>query len=104
MTLDSKQAHVLAARSKSRRRVITLEDATELLGALETPRDAQRWLRQIVLWGTSGMIPGSMAQAAASCVREWLKAHAEQVDAEQIKHLMARIRELEDELKSGRQA
>ena len=105
MALDSDQAHVLASRSASRRRVLTLEDVTQELGALDTPGDAKRWLRQIVLWGTSGLIPGTMAQAGASCVREWLKAHAEEFDAARVKALEHRIRELEGELRqAGRRA
>src|SRR5689334_3978565 len=105
MTLDSEQGRALAERSASSRKKVTLEDAESLLGALDTPQDAKRWLRQAFLWAAAEKVSGAAGTAMVGAVREWLKAHAEEVDAEQIKRLEQRIKELEAELRqSGRRA
>jgi|SRR5882672_8034834 len=84
-----------ARRSAQVRRRLTLEDVERKLGELETPADAKRWLKQAFVWGAAGLLPGTMANACASCAREWLKAHAEQLDHDRVRALEARIRELE---------
>ena len=80
-----------ARRSRLRRRKLVLEEVELALGALATVEDAQRWLRTIVVWGAAGLIPGTMANACASCVREWLKAH-------DMTRVAGRIRELERQI------
>ncbi len=95
---DSERAAEIAARSASRRRKLTYEDVVAELGELETPADAKRWLKTAFTWGASGRIPGTMANACGTCVREWLRAHQEEIDLSRIKALEARIAELEAEL------
>jgi hypothetical protein len=86
-----------ARRSAAARRRLIYDDVLAALGELETPADAKRWLKTAFVWGASGLIPGTMANACASCVREWLKAHAEELDLGRIKVLEQRIAELEAE-------
>jgi hypothetical protein len=84
-----------ARRSAQVRRRLVYEDVLAALGELETPTDAKRWLKTAFVWGASGLIPGTMANACASCVREWLKAHEAELNHERVKALEERIRELE---------
>ena len=57
--------------------------------------DAQRWAKQAFVWAAAGLLPGVVANACASLMREWLKAH----DTERIER---RLRELEGEMADAR--
>ena len=81
-------------RSGQMRRRLTFEDVQTELGELRTPADAKRWLAQVIRWGTGGQLPGTMVNACASCVREWLKAHAEELDFDRVRALEREVREL----------
>jgi len=95
---DGAQARLLAKRSAQVRRRLTLEDVEDTLGALDTPADAKRQLRQLVLWGASGLLAGTVLNGSVRGLEVWLKAHAEEVDLERMKQLEQRVRELEAEL------
>ncbi len=77
-----------ARRSAQRRRRLTLPEVEQELGALDTPQDAQRWLRQAYVWAAGGLVPGTVASAMVRAAEVWLKAH----DMAQV---AGRIRELE---------
>lgn len=95
------QASFAAARSAARRRKLTIEDVEQELGQLETTEDAKRWLRQIVIWGAGGLLKGVIANACASLVREWLKAHDHQGLETRVRELEARCRTYEREREAG---
>ena len=92
---DRARAQALGKRSGQARRRLTPEDVEAALGALETPADVERWVRQLVFWATAGRIPGTTAQACASLLREWKDAH-------KAEGYERRLRELEDELAAAR--
>jgi hypothetical protein len=89
-------------KAKAARR-LTPERVEAALGQLATPEDAKRQLRQLVLWGASGLLAGTVLNGSVRGLEVWLKAHAEQVDVERVKQLEQRVRELDAELKQRRQ-
>ena len=93
---DSEKGRHLAARSASRRRKLTLEEVELELGELATLADAQRWLKTAFMWGAAGVIPAGTANACASCVRDWLKAHDSEVDVQRLRQIEERLHELEE--------
>lgn len=92
------RAREAGARGGRARRKLTVADVERELGSLETPADAKRWLRQAYVWAAAQLLSGSAGNACVGACREWLKAHAEQVDAERVKALEGRLHELESEL------
>lgn len=95
---SSEKAREMADRAKSVRTKLTLEDVTAVLGALDTPEDAKRWLRQLTLWTSAGKIAGVPAGACVRAVAEWQKVYDAALDRDRIKQLEATVRDLEAEL------
>ena len=82
-------------RSAQARKRLVLTDVEEQLGALDDAADVRRWARQVILWSCSGKIPGAVANACASLLREWGQAH-------RVEKVEGRLRALEDELAAAR--
>src|SRR5258707_544929 len=95
-------ARALSQRSSERRRALLQPDVEQELGALETRADAKRWIQKITIWGVAKRIPGTVANGAASLLREWVKLHdLQDVEAKlkaRIEQQSTRIHELEREL------
>lgn len=105
MTLDSAQARVLAERSKSRRRRLTLEDVERELPALDSAEHVRHAAQLIQRWGAAGMLPGVVIGACIRACEIALRALDSELDAQRVKVLERRIQELETELRqAGRRA
>jgi len=66
----------------------------DTLGELQTPADAQRWLREIALAIGRRAITHSEGRSMAGAVRTWLDAHGERLKAEEFTRLREQVREL----------
>jgi hypothetical protein len=86
-----------ARRSAEVRHRLSASEVEQQLGALVTPGDAMRQLNQLVRWGASGRLAGTVLNGSVRGIEVWLKAFAEQMDVERVRALEARIRELEAE-------
>lgn len=63
----------------------------EDLGHLETPRDAERWLRTLAQAVASGRLGPREGDVAARAVRTWLEAHRAGKMAEEVAELRAQV-------------
>ena len=79
------------------RRKLNTERAAEELGALETPADAERWLRQLVIWGAGGKVPGTVLNGAVRGVEVWIKLKEAEASFEVVEELRADMRKLREE-------
>ena len=87
-----------AARVSGRvRRQLNTERAAEELGALETPADAERWLRQLVIWGAGGKVPGTVLNGAVRAVEVWIKLKEAEASFEVVEALRADFKTLREE-------
>ena len=99
---DSASGHAAAKRSGAARKRLDLARVERELGELETLVDAQRWLRQLALWGVAGLIPGSVLGACVRAVDQWIRCHESKLTEAVTDELRTRLDELEAGLKQGR--
>ena len=92
MTLDSEQAHVLAARSAARRKKLTLADVEQQLPALDSAEHVRLAAQQIQRWGAAGMLPGVVVGACIRACEIALRAIDSEFDAQRLKTLEAEVR------------
>jgi hypothetical protein len=64
------------------------------LGSLQTPRDAERWLRIIGRAVTEGRLRSKDADAGTRAVREWLRAHEAGAVVDQVAELRRKVSDL----------
>lgn len=87
-----------AAKASARvRRKLNVERVTQALGALDTPADAERWLRQVTIWSCAGKVPGTVAMAAVRAVDGWVKVRELNASFEAIEALRDDMRKLRDD-------
>ena len=99
MTLNPERARELGRRSGQARRKLTLDDVTTELGALDSLEDATRWLRQVALWGASGLIHGTVLHGLVRAVEVWVRTHESKLTEQVVNNLRKRLEELEGQLK-----
>lgn len=67
---------------------------SDTLGPLDSPADAQRWLREIALAVGRRSLTHSEGRSMAGAVKTWLDAHAEHLKSEEFNALRDQVREL----------
>jgi hypothetical protein len=98
---DAEQGRKLAARSASRRRVLTVEDAERELPPLDSPEHVRQAVERVQRWAIGGLIPGAVANAVVRAAEIALRALDSELDTKRIKQLEQRIAELEAEREGG---
>ncbi len=83
-----------ALRDKYRRKNVQADT-----WALETPADAQEWLKQIGMAVLAGKITHGQADATTRAVRAWLLAHDAGTISDRLKELRAMVAELKGDRK-----
>ena len=87
-----------AAKASARvRRKLNVERVTQALGALDTPADAERWLRQVTIWSCAGQVPGTVAMAAVRAVDGWVKVRELSATFEVVEALRGDVRILRED-------
>ena len=94
---DSVSGRVAGRASGRARRSLNVERVTEALGPLDTPADAERWLKQLTIWGCAGKVPGTVVMSGVRAVDGWLKVRELSASFEAIEALRADVRALGDE-------
>ncbi len=94
---DADEARRMAARSASRRRVLTLEDAEAELPPLDSAEHVRLAVQRIQRWAVAGLLPGVVANGAVRAAEIALRALDHEMDVQRIKQLEARVKELEAE-------
>ena len=97
MTFDSVSGRAAGKTSGRVRRKLNTERATKELGDLETHSDAERWLKQLVIWGAGGRIAGSVLLACVSAVRVWKDLRESEASFDAIEDLRKDVQTLRDE-------
>ncbi len=97
---DAERGRELAARSASRRRVLTVEDA-DGLPHLDSTEHVRQAVEQVQRWAIGGLIPGAVANAIVRAAEIALRALDSELDTKRIKQLEQRIAELEAERDGG---
>lgn len=92
----------MGKRSGAARRRLTLDDVEQTLGELNTPDDAERWLRQIALWAAAGKLHGAVASACNRSVEVWIKARESKRAQRIFDEMVKRVEELERQLRQAR--
>lgn len=93
MTFDSVSGRAAARVSaRVRRKLVERE-----LGPLDTPADAERWLKQLTIWGCAGKVPGTVVMAGVRAVDGWVKVRELSASFEAIEDLRADMRKLREE-------
>ena len=64
------------------------------LGALRTPKDAERWLRIVGQAVAEGQLRSRDGDATTRAVREWLRAHEAGVVTDRVEELREQVSEL----------
>ncbi len=98
---DSARGGELAARSASRRRVLTVEDAERELPPLDSTEHVRQAVERVQRWAIGGLIPGAVANAVVRAAEIALRALDSELDTKRIKQLEQRIAELEAEREGG---
>lgn len=70
---SGKQAGKRSGEVRRVRRLRTPAEVERDLGALETEADGIRWLRLITVWASSGLIPGTIANAGVRAAEVFLR-------------------------------
>jgi hypothetical protein len=83
---------------------LTLEKVQGALGALATPEDAQRHLKQIVDWCGAGLIRPGLAGAMVRGVEQWVKAFDVGVSRDRVRQLERRVAELTKQIEAAARA
>jgi hypothetical protein len=72
------------------------------LRALETVRDAQRWLRAIAEGVVTGKLKPQEGMTGVRALEAWLKAEQDRVAADDLAELRAQLAEVREGLKTNR--
>ncbi len=104
MRFDSARGQAMAARSASRRRKLTLEDAEQEIPPLDSEQNIRLAAEKIQRWGVAGLLPGVVIHSCIRACEVALRALAQELDVQRVPALEARVRELEADLAEARRA
>lgn len=85
------------AGKASGRRKLTPERVADHLGELQTPADAERWLRRLTVLAVSGKVAGTVLNGAVRAVEVWLRVKEADASFEVVEGLRDDVRKLKAE-------